>query len=189
MRFVQTERVHESCQVIGKSGKWLWRLLVRCPFSCFESFWPGKPLAPANVPRVVAKNTKTCCKEAFDELVVPDDRGGIRTVDQYDCLVACVAGQAVPVLNTGIACCDIAFGIRIFDSSIGGLGGCPFAPGASGNVATEDVVMMLEQMGMDTGVDLDGLMRASALAQQLTGNAPGGRCKAWLERQLGESEN
>jgi len=75
-------------------------------------------------------------------------------------------------------------GIRKFDASIGGLGGCPFAPGASGNVATEDVVMMLEQMGYDTGIDLDGLMGASELAQKLTGTAPGGRARAWLKRQV-----
>lgn len=75
-------------------------------------------------------------------------------------------------------------GIRSFDSSIGGLGGCPFAPGASGNVATEDVVMMLEQMGYDTGIDLRELMNASQLAATLTKNAPGGRAKAWLDRHL-----
>lgn len=75
-------------------------------------------------------------------------------------------------------------GIRRFDASIAGLGGCPFAPGASGNVATEDVVMMLEQMGMDTGIDLDALLRASDLAEELTGTAPGGRAKAWLKPWL-----
>ncbi len=75
-------------------------------------------------------------------------------------------------------------GIRRFDASIGGLGGCPFAPGASGNVATEDVVMMLEQMGFATGIDLPALMQASALAQELTGTAPGGRARAWLERHV-----
>lgn len=73
-------------------------------------------------------------------------------------------------------------GIRSFDASIGGLGGCPFAPGASGNVATEDVVMMLDQMGYDTGIDLQELMNASRLAGALTKNAPGGRAKAWLTR-------
>ena len=62
----------------------------------------------------------------------------------------------------------------------------PFAPGAAGNVATEDVVMMLEQMGFETGVDMKGLMVASARAAELTGNAPGGRAKAWLERQLAQ---
>jgi len=75
-------------------------------------------------------------------------------------------------------------GIRSFDASIGGLGGCPFAPGASGNVATEDVVMMLEQMGFDTGINLKELMNATKVASKLTGNAPGGRAKAWLEKQL-----
>ncbi len=75
-------------------------------------------------------------------------------------------------------------GIRRFDSSIAGLGGCPFAPGASGNVATDDIVMMLQQMGFATGIDLDKLMRASDLAQALTGTAPGGRSKAWLQGHL-----
>lgn len=75
-------------------------------------------------------------------------------------------------------------GIRSFDTSISGLGGCPFAPGASGNVATEDVVMMLEQMGYDTGIDLQELLNASQLAGSLTNNAPGGRAKAWLDRNF-----
>ena len=80
-------------------------------------------------------------------------------------------------------------GIRKFDASIGGLGGCPFAPGASGNVATEDVVMMLGQMGLSSGIDLEALMRASAIARQLTGTAPGGRAGAWLERQLARGQS
>ncbi|WAA13830.1 hydroxymethylglutaryl-CoA lyase [Fervidibacillus halotolerans] len=54
-------------------------------------------------------------------------------------------------------------GIDRFDSSAGGLGGCPFAPGASGNVATEDVVYMLEQMGISTGIHLDELTKALAI--------------------------
>lgn len=74
-------------------------------------------------------------------------------------------------------------GVRKFDASIGGLGGCPFAPGASGNVATEDVVMMLQQMGFETGIDLDRLLEAAELAKELTGTAPGGRASAWLKRQ------
>ena len=51
-------------------------------------------------------------------------------------------------------------GVRAFDSSMAGLGGCPFAPGASGNVITEDLVFMFEAMGVDTGVDLQALFRA-----------------------------
>ena len=75
-------------------------------------------------------------------------------------------------------------GIRKFDASIGGLGGCPLAPGASGNVATEDVVMMLQQMGYETGIDLPALLKAANLAKELTGTAPGGRALPWLERYL-----
>ena len=49
-------------------------------------------------------------------------------------------------------------GVRSFDASLGGLGGCPFAPGASGNIATEDCVYLIESMGFSTGIDLDGLL-------------------------------
>jgi hydroxymethylglutaryl-CoA lyase len=54
-------------------------------------------------------------------------------------------------------------GVRHFDSSMGGLGGCPFAPGASGNVITEDLVFMFESMGLATGIDFDRLMKAREL--------------------------
>lgn len=60
-------------------------------------------------------------------------------------------------------------GIRIFDSSIGGLGGCPYAPGAAGNVATEDLVYLLEGMGYQTGVDLARLLEAGSFIQQQLG--------------------
>ncbi len=73
-------------------------------------------------------------------------------------------------------------GIRRFDASVGGLGGCPFAPGASGNVATEDLVMMFSLMGFHTGIDLERLLDAARLAGELTGTATGGRASAWLSR-------
>ncbi|THV41839.1 hydroxymethylglutaryl-CoA lyase [Glycomyces buryatensis] len=60
-------------------------------------------------------------------------------------------------------------GVTEFDASVGGLGGCPFAPGASGNVATEEVVHMLHDMGIDTGVDLAALIGVAALAQDIVG--------------------
>ena len=67
-------------------------------------------------------------------------------------------------------------GIRSFDSSLGGLGGCPFAPGASGNVATEDLIFMLESMGFDTGARLDALIAAQrVLAGLLPDEALHGR--------------
>ena len=63
-------------------------------------------------------------------------------------------------------------GVRAFDSSMGGLGGCPFAPGASGNVITEDLVFMFESMGVSTGVDFDKLLRARALLVQAIPEEP-----------------
>lgn len=73
-------------------------------------------------------------------------------------------------------------GVRHFDASVGGLGGCPFAPGATGNVATEDLVMMLSLEGFTTGIDLDRLIAAGQLAGELTGAPTGGRAAAWLTR-------
>jgi hydroxymethylglutaryl-CoA lyase len=74
-------------------------------------------------------------------------------------------------------------GITTFDASIGGLGGCPYAPGASGNLATEDLVYMLHGMGYATGVDFDRLVHAGALAQRLVGRAlPGKALQAELAR-------
>jgi hydroxymethylglutaryl-CoA lyase len=64
-----------------------------------------------------------------------------------------------------VAALDV--GIRSFDASLGGLGGCPHAPGASGNVATEDLVFMLEEMGFDTGIDLETLIQAQRRLTQL----------------------
>lgn len=62
-------------------------------------------------------------------------------------------------------------GIRRFDTSLGGIGGCPYAPGASGNVATEDVVHMLDCMGYDTGMDMPGLIAAAGTLERLVGHA------------------
>ncbi len=62
-------------------------------------------------------------------------------------------------------------GIATFDSSAGGLGGCPFAPGAAGNVATEDLLFLLEGLGIETGVDAAALGRASDLIEQALGHA------------------
>jgi hydroxymethylglutaryl-CoA lyase len=67
----------------------------------------------------------------------------------------------------GLANCLAAYqvGVRTFDSSLGGLGGCPYAPGASGNVVTEDLVFMFEAMGISTGVNIEKLIAARAALQ------------------------
>ena len=74
-------------------------------------------------------------------------------------------------------------GVRQFDASAGGLGGCPFAPGAKGNVATEDVVMMCQAMGYDTGVQMPALLDAVALLSEMIGAPQGGRARTWLSKQ------
>lgn len=63
----------------------------------------------------------------------------------------------------------------MFDTSVSGLGGCPYAPGASGNVATEDVVYMLDGMGVNTGIDLDLLLEASLYISEQLGRPPQSR--------------
>ncbi|BAF87994.1 hydroxymethylglutaryl-CoA lyase [Azorhizobium caulinodans ORS 571] len=68
------------------------------------------------------------------------------------------------------ACLDR--GVAVLDASVGGLGGCPYAAGASGNVATEDLVYMLEGMGIRTGVDLEALVEAAAFISAAIGRAP-----------------
>jgi len=74
-------------------------------------------------------------------------------------------------------------GVRQFDASAGGLGGCPFAPGAKGNVATEDVVMLCESIGYETGLDMSKLLEAVALLSEMIGAPQGGRAHTWLSKQ------
>ncbi len=69
-------------------------------------------------------------------------------------------------------------GCRVFDSAAGGIGGCPFAPGATGNVATEDVAWMFRRMGVPTGIDWAKLLVAADMAAAIPGAVPGGRMRA-----------
>jgi hydroxymethylglutaryl-CoA lyase len=76
-------------------------------------------------------------------------------------------GQA---LANVYACLEM--GVHTFDASVAGLGGCPYAKGATGNVATEDVVFMLHGLGIATGIDLDALVDAGAYISSVLGRAP-----------------
>lgn len=71
--------------------------------------------------------------------------------------------------GTALANCLVGLeqGITTFDASLGGLGGCPYAPGASGNLATEDLVYLLHGMGIHTGIDLDHLVATGILAGRM----------------------
>ena len=73
-------------------------------------------------------------------------------------------GTALANVLMGLEC-----GVRSFDASVGGVGGCPYAPGASGNLATEDLVYMLDGMGVSTGVDLEKLCEAGHVAARVLG--------------------
>lgn len=88
-------------------------------------------------------------------------------------------GQALANI---LACLDM--GIHTFDASIAGLGGCPYAKGATGNVATEDVLFMLRGLGIETGIDLDKLVDAGAFISKVLGRAPVSRAgKALLTKK------
>jgi hydroxymethylglutaryl-CoA lyase len=94
-------------------------------------------------------------------------------------------GQALANLYAGME-----VGVRVIDSAAGGLGGCPYAPGATGNVATEDVVYMLEGMGVATGVDMAKLLAATNAVSKLIGRPPVSRVAAALnaKRRVANSE-
>jgi len=90
--------------------------------------------------------------------------------------------------GTALANClvGLAYGVKTFDASVAGLGGCPYAPGASGNLATEDLVYMLHGMGIETGIDLDALVDAGAYISEQLGRPSGSRvARALLAKRAG----
>ena len=91
-------------------------------------------------------------------------------------------GQA---LSNIYACLEI--GVHTFDASVAGLGGCPYAKGATGNVATEDVVFMLDGLGIETGIDLDALVDAGAFISQQLGRPPVSRVGRALLAKRGKA--
>ncbi|HZO95501.1 MAG TPA: hydroxymethylglutaryl-CoA lyase [Candidatus Baltobacteraceae bacterium] len=93
-------------------------------------------------------------------------------------------GTALANILAGLQC-----GVSRFDASAGGLGGCPFAPGATGNVATEDVVYLLNGMGIETGIDLDELRAATRFMSERLGRQPASRAYAALEASAARSRS
>ena len=116
--------------------------------------------------------------EARPDALVLADTIGVGVPRQVRSLVARMAGLGVPVgghfhntRNTGYsnAVAALESGASILDASVGGLGGCPFAPNATGNIATEDLVYLLEREGIDTGLEIAGLIEVSAWLEGLLG--------------------
>jgi hydroxymethylglutaryl-CoA lyase len=113
------------------------------------------------------RQTKEIMKRALDTL--PVDAVAMHMHD--------TRGTALANIVVGLE-----LGIRNFDASVGGLGGCPYAPGAAGNVATEDLVYMLHGMGVATGIDLERLVEAARAAESIVGRPlPGKVHKAGIK--------
>jgi hydroxymethylglutaryl-CoA lyase len=160
---VVVEEVHAAggtCEVIVSTS-------FGCPYE--------GDVAPARVARVMDR----AVADGADRIAFGDTTGMATPRRVTDLLDVVRSRQPdIPMLlhfhNTrGTALANLVtaldFGITEYDASVGGLGGCPYAPGATGNVATEEVVHMLEDMGIATGVDLAALIGAARLAQEIVG--------------------
>ena len=137
----------------------------------------GCPFEGAVDPGHVAELAARVAAAGADEVTVADTVG-VGVPRQVHDLVGRLVPLGVPVgihlhntRNTGFAnaYAALAAGVTVFDASVGGIGGCPFAPRATGNVATEDLVYLLHGEGVSTGIDLDALVEVAQ----------------WLESQLG----
>lgn len=152
------------------------KLWIRAYISCVL----GCPYEGDIAPEKVAALSKQLNQMGCDEISLGDTIGigtPLLTQNLIECVAADVAMQklAVHFHNTyGQALVNIyaalSMGIAIVDSSVAGLGGCPYAKGAAGNVATEDVVYMLQGMGIETGVDLSKLVKVGHEISLLLGH-------------------
>jgi hydroxymethylglutaryl-CoA lyase len=131
-------------------------------------------IPPENVAHIARRLHDMGCYE-----ISLGDTIGVGTPTQTKHMLDAV-GKQVPMANIGIHFHDtygqalaniyaaLDYGIASIDSAIAGLGGCPYANGASGNVATEDLLYMLNGMAIDTGVNMDLLLKASAFVSEIT---------------------
>jgi isopropylmalate/homocitrate/citramalate synthase len=147
----------------------------------------GDPFEGRVEPAHVLEIAASVAASGPDEMVLADTIG-VGVPSQVRELVEGVAAHGITVgchfhdtRNTGIANATAAVesGATVLDASVGGTGGCPFAPRATGNIATEDLVYLLHNMGYTTGIDLDALIEvATWLARQLDKDLPGQLHKA-----------
>ena len=147
----------------------------------------GCPFEGAVDPAHVLDLAKRVAATGPDEIVLADTIG-VGVPSQVEALVGGAAAFGVPVgchfhntRNTGFAnaVAAIGAGATVLDASLGGTGGCPFAPRATGNIATEDLVYLLHGMGQETGIDLDALIEHAVwLGEQLGKELPGQLHKA-----------
>jgi hydroxymethylglutaryl-CoA lyase len=182
MSLAEALRASRDVLAAARAANLRTRAYIAVAFECpFEG-----PVAPGRVLDLAADLDAT----GFDELVVADTIGAAYPPQVGALLASCIdrfgsETMALHVHDTrGFALANVwagyTAGVRRFDASLGGLGGCPFAPGAAGNVATEDLVLMFEGSGVSTGVDVARLRRAIAIAERLVGVPLGGRTARWL---------
>ena len=159
--------VAEAAKADGIPVRGYVSVVTDCPFD--------GPTPPASVARVVGALRDLGCYE-----ISLGDTIGQGRPETIDAMLAAVleevpasqlaghyhdtAGRAIDNIDA-----SLARGVRVFDAAVGGLGGCPYAPGAAGNVATEKVAAHLAARGLDTGLDMDVLRQAAAMAQGMRG--------------------
>ena len=143
----------------------------------------GCPYEGTVAPESVLRLARRAAEGGPNEIILADTIGCAVPTHVSDLVGAVASEVGLPVRchfhnsrNTGLAnaVAAIEAGAVALDASTGGLGGCPFAPGAAGNVPTEDLVYMLQGMGLDTGLDLDQLLAAAAFAQDAVGHPVAG---------------
>ena len=157
------EAVGRTEAILAAAGETPATVTISCSFGC--------PFEGRIDPGVVADLASRFADRAE---VVLADTIGVATPSAVRSLVerAAAAGfHGHNTRNTGYANCLAALeaGARVLDASVGGLGGCPFSPRATGNVATEDLVYLLEGEGVETGVDLDALVGVSCWLEGVLG--------------------
>ena len=136
-------------------------------------------LLEAGCSQVVVSDTIGVAHAGQVEAVLADlDRAGVGA-DRIALHFHDTYGQALANVRTGLEA-----GVREFDASASGLGRCPFAPGATGNLATEDLLWMLHGMGYETGIDLTELMGASDAVDEALGRTSASSVKRALTRQV-----
>ncbi|MBY0356712.1 MAG: hydroxymethylglutaryl-CoA lyase [Candidatus Obscuribacterales bacterium] len=174
------------------------RLRVRCYLSVvFVCPYEGR-----TNPEAVEKLVDQLVAIGIDELSLGDTIGAATPKDVWNILTRLEGSVDKTKLalhfhdTRGTALANVLAGLQsgitIFDSSIGGMGGCPYAPGAAGNLATEDLVYLLSGMGIETGVNLERLADAGALAEELVQHKLPGRylqaCLASRKQSLETSQ-
>jgi hydroxymethylglutaryl-CoA lyase len=154
---------------------------VRGYVSCTTECPYDGPTDPARAARVAARLHALGCYEVSvaDTLGTATPTAVLRMLEAVSAAVPVerLAGHFHDTYGMAIANvhASYGFGLRVFDSAVAGLGGCPYAKGATGNVATEDVVYLLQGMGVDTGVDLDRLVACGQWISAALGRPNGSR--------------